>query len=186
MSLPPTPNRFRALEEADTLLKGNWADQVDEWHAGQLKEGIQAPVTEPLIKPPTLLPPLLSRHGFSTNFLHNDTPQRTQAEVEKLEFEIFGSQAQHIKLLKEELEQILKAQESDPLDPTLHQMEFDKATEIEEAVKISTAMAKEKSRVSDALEGEQNSAYFYAIIKMRLARAQLTTIKNREGTILKR
>ncbi|KAF9595574.1 hypothetical protein IFM89_001046 [Coptis chinensis] len=36
-SLPITPNRFRALEEADTLLQGNWADQVDEWQVNSRK-----------------------------------------------------------------------------------------------------------------------------------------------------
>ncbi|KAF9607068.1 hypothetical protein IFM89_030895 [Coptis chinensis] len=36
-SLPIIPNRFRALEEADTLLQGNWADQVDEWQVSSRK-----------------------------------------------------------------------------------------------------------------------------------------------------
>ncbi|KAF9617547.1 hypothetical protein IFM89_037359 [Coptis chinensis] len=33
-------------------------------------------IAEPLIKPPTLLPPVICRHGFSANFLHNDIPHR--------------------------------------------------------------------------------------------------------------
>ncbi|KAF9610053.1 hypothetical protein IFM89_019893 [Coptis chinensis] len=33
-------------------------------------------IAEPLIKPPTVLPPLFSRLGFSARFLHNDTPPR--------------------------------------------------------------------------------------------------------------
>ncbi|KAF9596125.1 hypothetical protein IFM89_007178 [Coptis chinensis] len=33
-------------------------------------------IAEPLIKPPNVLPPLLSKHGFSANFLHNNTPNR--------------------------------------------------------------------------------------------------------------
>ncbi|KAF9618154.1 hypothetical protein IFM89_000557 [Coptis chinensis] len=82
------------------------------------------------------------------------------------------------------MDQILLDQEHDPTDSTLQQMEFYKASEIEEVTNVLTTMAKEKSRVSDALHGERNSAYFHTTIKMRQARAQITEIKNREGTFL--
>ncbi|KAF9603354.1 hypothetical protein IFM89_035325, partial [Coptis chinensis] len=94
------------LEEADKLLNGNWVDQgeEEEWqvetkkgykHQWQNVRGMkrQGPwhfieelvlehnpcflcIAEPLIKPPTVLPPLFSRLGLSSNFLHNDTPPR--------------------------------------------------------------------------------------------------------------
>ncbi|KAF9624674.1 hypothetical protein IFM89_012945 [Coptis chinensis] len=60
----------------------------------------------------------------------------------------------HLKQLEEEMEQILKDQENDPSNSNLQQMEFDKAMEIEEAIKVSTTMAKEKARVSNEFEGE--------------------------------
>ncbi|KAF9624616.1 hypothetical protein IFM89_012038 [Coptis chinensis] len=72
----------------------------------------------------------------------------------------------HLKRLEEEMDRILLDQEHDPTDPTLQQMEFDKASEIEEVTNVLTTMAKEKSRVSEALHGERNSAYFHATIKM--------------------
>ncbi|KAF9601082.1 hypothetical protein IFM89_016055 [Coptis chinensis] len=90
---------------------------------------------------------------------------------------------EHLKRLEEEMDQILLDQEHDPTDSTLQQMEFDKASEIEEVTNVLTTMAKEKSRVSDALHGERNSAYFHATIKMRQARAQITEIKNREDEL---
>ncbi|KAF9624259.1 hypothetical protein IFM89_009167 [Coptis chinensis] len=93
-----TPNRFRVLEEADNLLNGKWADQV-EHDRGQVitKKGYkpmwQEPwyhieelvlthnpeflcIVEPLIKPPNALLPVLSRHSFSANILHNNTPHK--------------------------------------------------------------------------------------------------------------
>ncbi|KAF9595573.1 hypothetical protein IFM89_001045 [Coptis chinensis] len=33
-------------------------------------------IAEPLIKPPTLLPPVICGHGFLANFLHNDIPHK--------------------------------------------------------------------------------------------------------------
>ncbi|KAF9626315.1 hypothetical protein IFM89_032164 [Coptis chinensis] len=78
------------------------------------------------------------------------------------------------------MDQILLDQENDPADSTLQQLEFDKAFEIEDATYVMTTMAKEKSRVSDVLHCERNSAYFHATIKMQQERAQITEIKNRE------
>ncbi|KAF9596337.1 hypothetical protein IFM89_008863 [Coptis chinensis] len=106
--------------------------------------------------------------------------KRLKQKLKSWSFEVFGNQSQHLKHLEEEMDQILLDQEHDPTDSTLQQMEFDKASEIEEVTNVLTTMAKEKSRVSDALHGERNSAYFHAIIKMRQARAQITEIKNRE------
>ncbi|KAF9625506.1 hypothetical protein IFM89_023442 [Coptis chinensis] len=62
---------------------------------------------------------------------------------------------------------------------------FLNATEIDEVTNVMTTIAKEKSRVSDALHGERNSAYFHATIRMRQLRAQIIEIKNREGVLLK-
>ncbi|KAF9613339.1 hypothetical protein IFM89_007068 [Coptis chinensis] len=44
--------------------------------SGRSAQGRDTSLNEPLIKPPTLLPPVISRHGFSANFLHNDIPHR--------------------------------------------------------------------------------------------------------------
>ncbi|KAF9624855.1 hypothetical protein IFM89_015409 [Coptis chinensis] len=82
------------------------------------------------------------------------------------------------------MDQILLDQEADPSYSTLQQMEFDKADEIDKAINVMTTMAKEKSRVSDALHGERNSAYFHATIRMWQLRAQITEIKNREGILV--
>ncbi|KAF9623389.1 hypothetical protein IFM89_001309 [Coptis chinensis] len=107
--------------------------------------------------------------------------KRLKQKLKSWSFEVFGNQAQHLKRLEEEMDQILLDQEVDPSDSTIQQMEFDKAAEIDEVTNVMTTMAKEKSRVSDALHGERNSAYFHATIRMRQLRAQIIEIKNREG-----
>ncbi|KAF9603846.1 hypothetical protein IFM89_038029 [Coptis chinensis] len=101
-----TPNRFRVLKEGDNLLNGKWANQVEhDGGQVRTKKGYkpmwknawgvkrQEPwyhieelvlthnpeflcIAEPLIKPPNALPPVLTRLGFSANFLHNNTTHR--------------------------------------------------------------------------------------------------------------
>ncbi|KAF9594283.1 hypothetical protein IFM89_028940 [Coptis chinensis] len=107
--------------------------------------------------------------------------KRLKQKLKSWSFEVFGNQAHYLKRLEEEMDQILLDQEADPSDSTLQQMEFDKAAEIDEVTNVMTTMAKEKSRVSDALHGERNSAYFHATIRMWQLRAQIIEIKNREG-----
>ncbi|KAF9606216.1 hypothetical protein IFM89_023768, partial [Coptis chinensis] len=102
--------------------------------------------------------------------------KRLKQKLKSLSFDVFGNHAQHLKQLVEEMVQILKDQENNPSDSNLQQMEFDKAMEMEEAVKVSTAMAKEKSKLSDAFEGERNIAYFHVTIQMRLAKGQIIEI----------
>ncbi|KAF9617319.1 hypothetical protein IFM89_035300 [Coptis chinensis] len=80
--------------------------------------------------------------------------KRLKQKLKNWSFEVFGNQSQHLKRLEKEMDQILLGQEHDPTDSTLQQMEFDKASEIDEVTNVLTTMAKEKSRVSDALHGE--------------------------------
>ncbi|KAF9612999.1 hypothetical protein IFM89_004803 [Coptis chinensis] len=68
----------------------------------------------------------------------------------------------NIKEMNEELDLILQDQEVNPFDSHLHKLEFEKVAEIQEAMKVDTMMAKEKSRVTETLEGERNTAFFHA------------------------
>ncbi|KAF9619474.1 hypothetical protein IFM89_007222 [Coptis chinensis] len=111
--------------------------------------------------------------------------KRLKQKLKSWSFKVFGNQAQHLKCLEEEMDQILLDQEADPSDSTLQQIEFDKEAEIDDVTNVMTTMAKEKSRVSNALHGERNSAYFHATIRIRQLRTQIIEIKNREGVLLK-
>ncbi|KAF9602759.1 hypothetical protein IFM89_030915 [Coptis chinensis] len=86
----PQGNRFHVLEEAEKILEsGNWAEQMEKeeeqvknkkgykpmWQVQEYKPEFVC-IVEPLRRPPAQLPLELSRWGFDSMFLHNDTPSK--------------------------------------------------------------------------------------------------------------
>ncbi|KAF9599604.1 hypothetical protein IFM89_001100 [Coptis chinensis] len=156
-------------------------------------------IEEPLIKTPNVLLPVLSKHGFSATFLHNNTLNRVG------NIWLFWRESMSPTLVSLSEQQITVQMENYLMSFVhasyfygVHRQlwlgckvmrdggaKFLNAAEIDEVTNVMTTMAKEKSRVSYALHGERNSAYFHATIKMRQFRAQIIEIKNREGVLLK-
>ncbi|KAF9619826.1 hypothetical protein IFM89_009577 [Coptis chinensis] len=79
----------------------------------------------------------------------------------------------------------MKEQEEDPFNVQLQEMELNKEEELNGILDTEATQWRQKARVSEAFEGDRNTAYFHALHKLRMNKALILEIQKSDGTILK-
>lgn len=81
---------------------------------------------------------------------------------------------QQLKLVQQEI-----LQQSD--DPTLSQLENELTAKLTEVLNAEASMIKQKSRQDWALNGDRNTKFYHAALKLKQNKAYIQTIKNENG-----
>ncbi|KAF9589386.1 hypothetical protein IFM89_023418 [Coptis chinensis] len=111
--------------------------------------------------------------------------KRLKEVLKAWSWDTFGDLSKKKKRVTEDLERIMKEQEEDPFNVQLQERERNKEEELNGILDTEAAQWRQKARVSEAFEGDRNTAYFHALHKLRMNKALILEIQKGDGTILK-
>ncbi|KAF9600832.1 hypothetical protein IFM89_013067 [Coptis chinensis] len=105
--------------------------------------------------------------------------KRLKEVLKTWSWETFGDLRKKKKRVTEDLERIMKEQEEDPFNVQLQERERNKEEELNGILDTEAAQWRQKARVSEAFEGDRNTAYFHALHKLRMNKALIRKSERR-------
>ncbi|KAF9604242.1 hypothetical protein IFM89_004948 [Coptis chinensis] len=199
----------RMVQKIDRILVNQkWIDAATEWRSKILQRRISdhSPIVGwfTAIPKPHNIPFRFKKHWIKHESLKEvvkqsweerlkDAPirkvmkklKRLKEVLKTWSWETFGDLSKKKKRVTEDLERIMKEQEEDPFNVQLQERERNKEEELNGILDTEAAQWRQKARVSEAFEGDRNTAYFHALHKLRMNKALILEIQKGDGTILK-